>query len=157
MPRLSDQRSEVARRRASLVLLLLATVALVWPRVGAFYRGFAPESEIFNRRLTAWAEIADQIDLMLPMETPILWLDTGEAIAPSRPQQRRYVIVRAALAPRRITRLDSELRPKLVLMKPESDVELSQIEALEGARLVASLGRGVVLLERTRGCTGCPP
>jgi hypothetical protein len=134
-----------ARRWAALALLVLAAALTVRPMARDLADPAWPQPDEFQAQLDAWARILAPVESSVPAGEALAYACATDGGGRPLPElQTSFDFIQAVLAPRRIGRT---LESRYVLAHFRA-VEGQAPPSFDGARVLAELAKGLVLVER---------
>jgi hypothetical protein len=134
-----------ARRWAALALFVLAAALTVRPMLAELADPAWPQPDEFQAQLDAWTRTLAPVETHVPAGEPLAYAcATGADGRPLPDLEASFPFLQAVLAPRRIART---LESRYVLAHYRA-VEGQDVPEIGGARVLAELAKGLVLVER---------
>lgn len=134
-----------ARRWAALAVLVLAAGLTVRPMTEQLADPDGPQPDEFQAQLDAWARTLAPIESSVPAGEALTYACATDGEGRPLPDlQASFDFIQAVLAPRRIGRT---VESRYVLAHFRT-AEGQPIPSLGGARVLAELAKGLVLVER---------
>jgi len=133
------------RRWAALAALVLAAALIVRPMAEQLADPGWPQPDEFQAQLDTWARVLAPVETLVPEREALAYACAVDAQGEPLPELRTlFSFIQAVLAPRRIGRT-VESRYILVHFPAAEGQEMPD---LGGARVLAELAKGLVLVER---------